>query len=352
MRIVVVGGGLVGTCFALEAHARGAQVAVLDRTGLHAEASTAGAGILGASAEAMTGDHDAADVVRAREAMFKWLPHLESRSGLPIRAARRGTLVRVRDEDERRRFAHWLEGHPGEGKWLPFHEVLELVPGLAACPLGAVLFEDDGSLEPARLGSAVAVALRAASVEVRCGVAVSRLLIQQGRAEGVLLASGERVAADAVVLAAGAWSGGLLATAGLADDVIPVRGQLLELRPAACDLRPVVFEGKRYIVPRGDGRFVVGSTMEHAGFDSGTTSEARGELLAFAERLVPSLVGAEIAGHWAGLRPVRPGGPRVGRAPIEGLFTSFGHGRNGILSCRKSALDLADLLELPPPEAS
>ena len=133
---------------------------------------------------------------------------------------------------------------------------------------------------------------------------------------------------------------------GLEDELHPLRGQLLELRPSRGELRPVLFEGKRYIVPRGDGRYVVGSTMERVGFEKRTTDEARDELLAFAARVVPAFEGAEVGAHWCGLRPFRAAGPRVGATPVPGLFTSFGHGRNGILFCRKSALDLAEALAL------
>jgi glycine oxidase len=347
MHIVVVGGGLVGTCFALEAHDRGARVTIVERTGLHAEASTAGAGILGADAESLTGDHVAHEAIAAREAMFAWLPALEARSGLPARAARRGTLVLPRSESERAQYTRWLAAHPASGAWIDPDALAELQPALARRPLGAVHFEADGALEPARYGSAVAAALRATSVDVRCGLGVAAVIAERGGARGVQLDDGSEVRGDAVVIAAGAWSRPLLERLGIDDPIAPLRGQLLELRPTRDDVRPVIFEGKRYIVPRGDGRFVVGSTMEHVGFDRHVTEEARDELIAFAERVVPGFAGAERAAHWCGFRPYRAGGPRVGATPVPGLFTSFGHGRDGILFSRKSALDLADALAIP-----
>jgi glycine oxidase len=349
MRIVVVGGGLVGTCFALEAEARGAHVTIVERTGLHAEASTAGAGILGADAESLTGDHVAHDAIAAREAMFAWLPALEARTGLSARAARRGTLVLPRDEAERATYTGWLARHPHSGTWIDAAALAELQPALAACPLGAVLFEADGSLEPARYGSAVTAALRGTSVDVRCGVGASGVIAEGGAARGVRLEDGSELRGDVVVIAAGAWSRALLASVGIDDPIAPLRGQLLELRPARDEVRPVVFEGKRYIVPRGDGRYVIGSTMEHVGFDRDVTESARRDLLAFAERVVPAFAGAEVVAHWCGFRPFRPSGPRVGATDVPGLYTSFGHGRDGILFSRKSALDLAKALALPEP---
>jgi glycine oxidase len=346
MRIVVAGGGLIGTCFALEAHARGADVVLVEATGLHAEASTAGAGILGAEAEAVTGAHGSAEAVAAREAMFAWLPHLEAATGLSARAARRGTLVRCSSEEEAQRYARWCAREAPSGRLLSPAEVRELQPSLAPCPFGALLFEEDGALEPARLGSAVSAALRSTRVEVRCGARVSAVLMDGSRAVGLTLEDGSHVGGDAVVVAAGAWSAELVRPLGLEDELHPLRGQLLELRPSRGELRPVLFEGKRYIVPRGDGRYVVGSTMERVGFDKRTTEEAREELRAFAARVVPAFEGAEVGAHWCGLRPFRAAGPRVGATPVPGLFTSFGHGRNGILFCRKSALDLAASLAL------
>jgi glycine oxidase len=346
MRIVVAGGGLIGTCFALEAHSRGAEVFLVEATGLHSEASTAGAGILGAEAESVTGAHGSAEAVAAREAMFAWLPHLEAATGLTARAARRGTLVRCTSEEEAQRYAAWCAREAPSGRFLAATETRDALPSLGPCPFGAYLFDEDGALEPARLGSAVSAALRSTSVEVRCGHRVAAVATHGERARGVTLDDGSIVEGDVVVVAAGAWSAALLRPLGIEDELHPLRGQLLELRPTQGELRPVLFEGKRYIVPRGDGRYVVGSTMERVGFTKQTTTEAREELLAFVARVVPAFADAEVGAHWCGLRPFRTAGPRVGSTALPGLFTSIGHGRNGILFCRQSALDLATALGL------
>ncbi len=346
MRIVVAGGGLIGTCFALEAHARGAEVVLVETTGLHSEASTAGAGILGAEAESVTGSHGAAEAVAAREAMFAWLPHLEAATGLSARASRRGTLVRCTTAAEVRQYQGWCEREAPSGRFLADAVVRDLLPSLGPCPFGAYLFDEDGALEPARLGSAVSAALQRTTVDVRCGLRVAAVAVRSGRASGLVLEGGSRVEGDVVVVAAGAWSCGLLTPLGIDDDLHPLRGQLLELRPTRGDLRPVLFEGKRYVVPRGDGRYVVGSTMERVGFEKATTAEARDDLLAFVARVIPDFAGAELGAHWCGLRPFRAAGARVGATAVPGLYTSFGHGRNGILFSRKSAVDLANALAL------
>ena len=344
MRIVVVGGGIIGTCFALEARARGVEVLVVETTGLHAEASTAAAGILGAEAEAMTSGHDAAAGVRAREALIHWLPSLEARTGVSVRFARRGTLVLPASANEHAEYTQWLAGHAPSSRSLDAAEVESLQPALARPAHGAFLFDNDGSLEPARLGTAVTSALRIEQIPVYCGDSVSDFVRSGDTVCGVRLESGKTLESDLVVVAAGAWGAKLLQRAGVRDSAKPLRGQLIELRPRGGEVRPVVFEGKRYVVPRGDGRYVVGSTMEDAGFDRSTTPDARAELLAFARRISPIFHEAEEGAHWAGLRPYRDGGPRIGATPIPGLFSSFGHGRNGILHCRQSALQLADAI--------
>jgi len=169
-----------------------------------------------------------------------------------------------------------------------------------------------------------------AGVTFRSGQ-VRRLIVSRQRVEGVDV-EGEPVPAAAVVLAAGSWSS-LIVGAGLSADCIqPVRGQLVALRPASLPLRRIVYGAGGYLVPRPDGRVIVGSTMERVGFDKFPTPQGVGTLLERAQRLCPALAQVPMTSSWAGLRPATKDGlPALGPTPIEGLHLAVGHLRNGIL---------------------
>jgi glycine oxidase len=174
--------------------------------------------------------------------------------------------------------------------------------------------------------------------------------IHEGR-DARLVVRGDRVAvegidADRILVAAGAWSAGLLAPLGVRLPIRPVRGQMLLYRTPDAWVRPVVMQGKRYLVPRADGRILVGSTEEEAGFDATTTSEGLAGLVAFAHRVMPSLAEVSLERSWAGLRPGSPEGvPFLGAVPgYDNLHVACGHFRAGIQLSAATGLVMAEHL--------
>jgi len=174
---------------------------------------------------------------------------------------------------------------------------------------------------------------------------VEGFLRDGSRIVGVQTAQGE-MRADQVVVAAGAWSAQLLATLGLEIPVKPMKGQMILFKCAEDFLPSMVLAKGRYAIPRRDGHVLVGSTLEHAGYDKTPTEEALASLKASAIELLPELAGAEVVGHWAGLRPGSPEGvPYIGRVPgHEGLWLNCGHYRNGLVLAPASCQLFADLL--------
>ncbi len=194
----------------------------------------------------------------------------------------------------------------------------------------------DHAVNPRATVLALAEASRRAGVALRIHAAVQRIRLQGARIIGVELADGRRIATQRVVVAAGAWSGAL---AGLPEAVRfplrPVKGQIMRLRdPAGPGLlqRIVRFEGG-YLVPRGDGRYVLGATTEERGFDTTVTAGGLYELLRDAGELVPGIHELIVEETSAGLRPATPdNAPVLGRSSeVEGLMWATGHHRNGIL---------------------
>jgi glycine oxidase len=169
-------------------------------------------------------------------------------------------------------------------------------------------------------------------VVIRSGVEVSRLLVERGRAVGVM-AEGMRVEAERVVLAAGAWSGDLAAGVGARLPVGPARGQMLAVYHSPALLTRVIHDETVYLVPRRSGELLVGATVEHAGFERLVTPEAMERLIAAAVALVPELAGRPMLRAWCGFRPwAEDSQPVLGPWPgVRGLYVATGHFRNGIL---------------------
>jgi glycine oxidase len=208
-------------------------------------------------------------------------------------------------------------------------EARSLEPALAPRVRLAALSPIEQSVDPVWLIDALAEAARRAGAVLREGVTVAGLAESSGRVRGVRLADGEVWSGGSVVVAAGAWSGRLGTL-----PVRPVKGQIMRLSdPAGPGLvsRPVRFEDG-YLVPRGDGRYVLGATVEERGFDATVTSGAIYELLRDAAEVVPGVLELELEDVRAGLRPGMPDNiPAIGPAPTPGLLWATGHFRNGIL---------------------
>jgi glycine oxidase len=163
---------------------------------------------------------------------------------------------------------------------------------------------------------------------------------------GVRLSNGALMLARQVVIAAGAWSGGIMARLGVTLPVFPIRGQILLLRTTNRPVQRIIEVGKRYLVPRDDGLILVGSTEEDVGFHKAVTEEGLGGLHRFAVELFPALANAPVEASWSGLRPgTRFETPVIGRAPgWENLWLATGHFRRGIQLAAGTAVLLADWL--------
>jgi len=339
--VAVIGGGIIGLAVAWRARARGLSVTVLERGELAGEATHVAAGMLAPVAEADPGER--ALLALGLDGAGRWPAFaavLEEASGLPVGYRTCGTLVLARDRDESEHLDRELalRGELGlrAGRLLP-SQARRLEPGLAPTLRGALDVPDDHCVDPRLVAAALGVAAGRAGVVLRPRTAVARIDVVGDRAVGVTLADGARVGAAQIVVAAGAWAGG--ATLGLPDaagiPVRPVKGQLLRLRdPAGPGLvdRVLRFEGG-YLVPRGDGRYLLGATVEERGFDTTVTAGGVFGLLRDASELVPGLLDLELEEALAGLRPGTPdNAPAIGAsATVAGLFWAAGHHRNGVL---------------------
>jgi glycine oxidase len=352
--LVVVGAGVIGLACGWRAAQAGLSVAVVERDRPGAGASGVAAGMLAPVTEADFGEEELLALnLEGRELWRGFAAELEELTGMPTGYADTGALVVAADRDdvEELRRLHAYQRRLGlESEWLGPRAARELEPGLSPRIAGAIVAPQDGQADPRAVLAALVAALEAAGGELLTGSAVSGLTTAAGRMTGVSLEGGDgELEAGAVLVAAGAWSaeGGLANEAG-APAIRPLKGQLLELRvrrgqsPLATRL---VRTPRCYVVPRADGRVVIGATTEEKGFDTTVTAEAAFRLLEAAYEVLPDVGELELVAARAGLRPVTPANvPVIGPGETEGLLWATGHGRNGVLLAPVTARRIAGAL--------
>lgn len=335
MKVIIVGGGIMGLSIALELRktTHDFDVTVLERSIPGAEASSAAAGMLAPQFESSRLGPMLDLSLLSRMAWPKWAADVQVRSGVDVGYLPCGALQVAFTEDEVHALDEKIAWQTASGlraELLTGAELREREPHLSPRALAAAAFPDDHQVDPRRLMRALAVAATRAGVMFRSGT-VRSLLETEGRITGVDL-EGERLDAELVVLAAGAWSGQVAGAEIDPARVKPVRGQMMELQLRAPLFTRLLKSANGYVVPRADGAVLVGSTMEMVGFDKNVTAEGLNKLLQAAIQLVPELSPASVTSTWAGLRPWTDDQlPFLGEGPKAGLLLATGHFRNGIL---------------------
>jgi glycine oxidase len=340
--VIILGGGVIGLTTAYFLAREGVSVILCDQSQTGTEASWAGAGILPPSD--LEHARDPLDRLRGLSGrLFPTLSQeLRERSGIDNGFVRCGGLEFVSQMG----IAAPEEWY-GEGiakRVLTSKEVASLESELAPDLGDAIDVPGMSQLRnPRHLQALRAACLETAKVRIREGAAATGFVIENHRVKGVRL-SGEVLSGDTVIVAAGAWTDRLLEPLGFRLNIQPVRGQIALLNPGRLLFGRILMWGARYLVPRLDGRVLIGSTEEHVGFDKATTAEGICNLLDLGVRLVPRLGSAALEKTWAGLRPGSPDGiPYIGTiAGIEKLYVAAGHFRAGIQLSPGTALLLKE----------
>ncbi|MEA2160864.1 MAG: glycine oxidase, partial [Solirubrobacteraceae bacterium] len=294
--VVIVGAGVIGLAIAWRAAARGLRVTVLERGAVGGGTSRLAAGMLAPISEADPSEQPLLALgIRAARAYPAFVAALAEASPLDPGYLRCGTIVAARDADEAEALgrAFRLRGELGlPARRLRPSEARRLEPALAPTLRLALEFPDDHVIDPRALCAALADAAVRAGARIREGVLVGEVVCAEDRVRGVRLADGELIEADDVLVAAGVWSGAL---SGLPEParmpLRPVKGQILRLHDPAGPglLNHVLRMDGGYVVPRGDGRYVIGATMEERGFDETVTAGALFGLLRDASELLPGV---------------------------------------------------------------
>ena len=348
--VAIVGGGLIGLSIAWRIAQAGRSVAVAERETIGSGASLAATGMLAPAAEHEPGSDPLLPL--ALDSLRRWpgfRDELEAATGHDIDYREDGTLVLAigRDEVERLRFRYDLQRRSGvAAEWVAGTEVRRREPALRPSVTAGVFCPLDHQVDPGRVMAALVQACRGAGVALVENSPVVALERTAGRVTGLRTADGA-LEADTVILAAGAWSGeGGLLPQSLALPVRPLKGQSLALKTTARTgtLSHMVWTEQVHMAPKGDGRIVVGATVEDCGFRPGVTAGGLYALLEGARRVLPGIEEMEVEAVWSGFRPTSDDDAPILGEIAPGLVVATGHHRNGYLLAPVTADAIAALV--------
>lgn len=349
--VAIIGGGVIGLAIGWRLAQAGRAVDVFERGTAGQGASWAAAGMLAAGVETEPGEHALAALNRRSQELWPaFAAELEAASGAPVDLRREGTLMvaLTRDDAAQLRFTYDFQRAQGVAlEWLSAGAARQREPHLHPQLAAAVYAAADHQVDNRRVVTALKRAFLAAGGRLHEQCPVHAIDSAGGRVTGLRIGE-ERHAAACVVLAAGAWSGEI---AGLPPavrpPVRPIKGQMLALRmaPEAPLLTHVVWTPRVYLVPRLDGRLIIGGTVEERGFDAHLTAGGIFALLEGAWRALPAIEELPIDEMWVGFRPgSRDDAPLLGPTPLAGLVLATGHHRNGILLTPVTAAAVAQFI--------
>jgi glycine oxidase len=348
--VAIIGGGVIGTSIAFELAAEKLRVVLLDRQQPGLEASWAAAGMLSPGGH-FSGDDPLVPFAKLSFEMYpEFIATVESASARSVEFSRPGAVEVFYGESAQEECDDFCTAQRRCGlraEVICVAEARKLEPALGSAARAAACLPEEATVEPRSLMDALLAGAKNRGVEIRPSCAVTRLEFEGQRCLG-LIANGERIAADSVVLAAGCFSQQVLTGMNGLERTIPtkpIRGQMVALRSESARVMRVLRSAKGYVVPRRAGYVVCGSTLEDAGFEKRVTPEGVQEILGAARELVPALAEATTLDAWAGLRPGTPDGlPILGATEFAGLLAATGHYRNGILLAPATAKKIAKLI--------
>lgn len=355
-RVIIVGGGVIGLGIGWQLAKAGCAVSIYERNQAGRAASWAAAGMLAPHAEVHFEERELLQLgVQSCRMYPEWVAELETDSQMGAGYRAEGTLIVGVDRDDARELEHLYESQKLldlKVEWITGIEAREIEPLLSPKITAAIWSKDDHQVDNRAMVEALIEAFRQADGRLHEETPVDKIEIANGKAEGIWV-KGNLEEADVIVLAAGCWSSdinGLPKTAQ--PPVRPVKGQMLALQMEEGIVLEKVIRAPRakyptdvYLVPKDDGRLVIGATSEEMGFDTRLTAGGLFELLRGTWEAVPGIYDLPIIETWAGLRPgSRDNAPILGETGVENLIMATGHYRNGILLTPITARDIASLI--------
>ncbi len=346
MRTLIIGAGVIGAAVAEELSSRGAAVTVLDMRSAGRGATQASAGLLTPYIEGQDNPSLLDLCARSLGLYDEFIARIRERSGLTIEYQRDGTIEVALAEEEAGRLLdmrRWLEERQIGSDWLDGAGVREIEPAVSAGAIGGLLIPTQGLVGASALVHALVQAARLQGAAFESPVQAVR--VNPTRTGIDVHADSRELSADAVVVAAGSWSGRVRIAGHVAVPVRPIRGQLVQLTWADDTLpRRPIWGSRVYTVPWQPRTLLVGATVEDVGFDERSTVAGVHDLLAGVGDLLPGAWQSAVADIRVGLRPATDTGlPLIGPLPSDPrICLATGHYRNGVLLAPLTARLVAD----------
>ncbi|MCH1627076.1 glycine oxidase ThiO [Fredinandcohnia quinoae] len=332
---IIVGGGVNGAAIAFNLTKRGMKVLLLEKNRLASKSSGAAAGMLGAQAE-LENNGPLFQLARRSRAMFVHLAEeLKEISGIDIELVNKGMYKIAFSEDQEHEYKRIIQIHRQAGEiaeWLDGDVLRKDEPTLSEEIRGGMYIPNDGHVSPYRLTAAFAYSALKLGAEIKEFTEVFSINDKANQIQGVITNEGGFFAEN-VIIAGGAWSGKIVSELGVGFDILPVKGECFSVKSHRTLLEKTIFSHGCYLVPKSQGRIIVGATMKENTFDETVSLDGISILLERAKKIIPSIVDAEWEKAWAGIRPQTGDGlPFLGEhSGYKGLFIAAGHFRNGIL---------------------
>jgi len=329
--VLVIGGGIIGLATAIALSQQGANVTVIEREICGKGATWAAAGMLAPEAERLEGtllDFG----IRSRDMYPKWIANLMRLSGLDCGYWCCGMIAPSLEESDHQ----IISQHP---KYINREESHKRQSGLGESVLGSLWLPEDGQVNNRKLAKALLTTAQSLSIKILEGVTVYQIVRDAQRVTHLDTSVGN-LQGDRYILATGAWTRSLLPL-----PVKPIKGQMLSVFDRDRQLQRVIYAPSCYIVPRQDGKIVIGATVEDNGFSQGNTAAGLAQLLNRAIAVYPAIANMPITETWWGFRPHAPNEiPILGASDYENLILATGHYRNGILFAPITAKLISDFV--------
>lgn len=347
---LIVGGGVIGLSIVRELHKMGARdILIVERGLVGQEASWAAAGMLSPNVDADVGSDFHRFCRASLEMYMDFAAELLDETGVDIELDRAGTFSLAFTNEERAALFGYIENLRDAGfevEKFSAKEILKAEPHVSPKVKAGAYFPDDWQVENRKLLVALEKYAQNNGIEIIENTVVDELIVENGRVTGARSEAAEFFAGN-TVLATGAWTS-LIKFGGREAPfkIRPIRGQMIMFDCGERLLEKVIFGPRGYLVPRSDGRILVGSTSEDCGFINRVTGDEVDILQSTAVEALPILAEHKIAALWSGLRPCPPDElPVIGKVEDhERLFVATGHYRNGILLAPLTVKIAAEML--------